>query len=194
MLFTATIGVALALATLICALLAAIGLPGVWILALAAIGLEWWRPDLLSWWTIGGVLGIAVLSEVLEFISGALGATQAGGGWRSSVGAMIGGIAGAIAGTVVLAFLPLVGTIIGSVIGAGIGAVAGELTRKGDEGVDLVRRAEARIEATGELLSHRERLTRIGQGAAIGRALSVVIKGVSALAMGVWITIAAVIA
>src|SRR5262245_49085193 len=103
--------------------LTAITLPGAWLLVVAALAVTLWQPGALSWWTLAALLLLAILGEVIEFLSGALGATKAGGGKHGAIGAIVGSLAGAILG---LPFLPPVGPIIGGALGAAAGAIAGE--------------------------------------------------------------------
>lgn len=145
--------------------LALIGLPGTWLILVAALLAEWWREDLFGWWALGVGLGLAVIAEVIEFVSSAAGAGTAGGGKRSMVGGIIGAVVGAILGSPIA---PVIGTILGGVVGAGLGASIAESTRKG--------------RTAGELY-------RVGKGAAVGRAVAVIAK--TACAMGIVIALIA---
>lgn len=151
----AVVGIALAMA----------GLPGTWLIVLAAMLAELWRGDLFGWWAIGACIGLAVLAEIIEFVAGAAGASTAGGGKRSWVGAIIGAIVGAVMGTPIV---PVLGTILGGVLGAGLGAGLAEWTRDGRSFGDVVR---------------------VGQGAAVGRAISVI--GKTLCALGIVVALAA---
>ena len=73
-------------------------------------------------------------------------------------------LVGLVAGTIFLVFIPLIGSIIGAIAGAGVGAVVAErgiAKRPWDESI------------------------RSGKGAAVGRALSTVIKGCFAVVAAV---------
>ena len=83
----------------------------------------------------------------------------------------MGGLIGAIAGTVFI-LVPVVGTIVGAAIGSGAGAMLLELHKPKDE-----RRSTS--------------LLAVGKGAAVGRLLATVIKGVFALAVAALLTVAA---
>ena len=142
-------------------------LPGIWFMLLVAALCKWWQPDLLSWETLGAVALLAVVAEIAEFFSSAVGAAKTGGSKSAAWAALVGAIIGAIAGT---PFMPVVGTIAGAVIGAGLAATIVEL------GVHKK--------------PWRESL-KVGGGAAAGRLVAVVIKGVLALACAVILTVAA---
>ena len=145
-------------------------LPGVWITLIVAVFVQllWGDPQVFSWWTLGAALGLALLGELIEFLASAVGASRAGGGRSGSVGSIIGSLLGAVLGSIFLP-VPLVGTIVGAVLGAGIGAII----------------AERGISERPWGQSYR-----IGQGAAVGRLISVVVKGGIAAAVGVILTIA----
>ena len=128
------------------------GLPGIWLLVLASAGLKLWMPEMIAWWQIGTLVGIAAVGEIVEFVASSAGATKAGGSRWGAIGALVGGIAGAIIGTPIV---PVAGTILGGAIGAGLGAIGCELII-GEQTV-------------GNSL-------RIGRGAAIGRLVATVAK------------------
>lgn len=129
-----------------------VGLPGTWLMLIAALLLQWWRPETFSWWTIGVVSALAIIAEIVDVVASAVGAGSAGGSRRSYAGAIVGGIVGAVVGTPIA---PIVGTILGGVVGAGVGA--------------------ALTDRTVPLRTWRHS-ARVGQGAAIGRLISVVVK------------------
>lgn len=112
--------------------LVALQMPGTWLMLLATSLLALWRWDTggigaVSGWVLLGLLGLAILGEILEFIAGAVGARNAGASKRGTVGAIIGSIAGAIAGLIFLAFIPIIGVLIGAAIGAAAGSILGDL-------------------------------------------------------------------
>jgi len=74
------------------------------------------------------LLGIALLGELIEFVSGLYGARRFGASRLGMIFALLGGMTGGILGTIVC---PLAGTIVGVLFGAFAGAFAGErLLRK----------------------------------------------------------------
>lgn len=147
-------------------------LPGTWLAILVALVVKWWRPELIDgWWAIGLCVFLAVLGEAAEFGAGAVGAKTAGGSRSGAVGALVGGLVGGVLGTVLIP-LPILGTILGAVIGAGAGAVLAERGHAGR--------------------TWKESL-KSGQGAAVGRAVSVVVKGAISALIAVVLTLSVLI-
>jgi uncharacterized protein YqgC (DUF456 family) len=168
---TLAIAIGFGLFCVLCAFAVLVGLPGIFAMGLVALIVEWVAPELMSWWAIGGILGIAVLGEVIETLAGSLGAKAKGASNRAMFAAAVGGIAGAILGTFLIP-IPVVGTVLGSALGAGLAAVGMELT--------LVDRRSVK------------HLGGVGAATAIGRLFAVVIKGVLA-ALACLVAIAAMI-
>lgn len=140
--------------------LVALTLPGIWLAILVALLVELWRPEVMSTWVLVTAVVLAVLAEVIEFLSSAAGSRRSGGSRSGAWGALIGSFAGIFVGAVLIP-IPILGSIIGAVLGAGVGALAAE-------------RGVAR-RTWGD--SYRS-----GRGAVTGRALSIVIKtGVAAV-------------
>jgi uncharacterized protein len=116
------LGYALLLAACVAGLLLNIvGLPGIWLIVLAAMGFVFVTgPGVYAGWTpIVLCIALGIVAEVLEFLAGAAGAKQAGGTKRGMAGALVGGLVGAIAGSIPL---PIIGTIIGAIVGSALGA------------------------------------------------------------------------
>ncbi|MBX3385342.1 MAG: DUF456 domain-containing protein [Phycisphaeraceae bacterium] len=181
-----TIGGSVVIAALVGVLLTAATLPGIWFMLLCAGLAQWWSmtrgqiapvsatdatlaeqlfsppvvdAQMFSWWSLGAVAIIAVIGEITDFASSAVGAAKAGGTRRGAVGSIIGAIVGAIAGTPLIP-IPVLGTILGAAIGAGLGALIAE--------------------------RHAGRMTwkqagKVGSGAAVGRLVSILIKTALAL-------------
>lgn len=108
-----------------------VSLPGNW-LAAGLIGLyAWLFPGetslALGWPTVIVALACAGLGELVEFVAAALGAKRGGGGWRSSVGALLGSVVGAVFGAIVGVPIPLLGPLIAAVLFAALGAMAGAM-------------------------------------------------------------------
>lgn len=143
-------------------------LPGVWMTLLVALLCQWmWgEPRLFDWWTIGAMAGLALLAEVLEAASSAVGASRSGGGKSGAFGSILGAIIGAIVGSFII---PIVGTIVGAVLGAGLGAVAGERGIAGKTWADSYK---------------------VGKGAASARAFAILLKTVVAAVVGAVLTAA----
>ncbi|MBL9141720.1 MAG: DUF456 family protein [Phycisphaerae bacterium] len=110
-----------------------ITLPGIWLIVLAGvlyqgIAIGAGVPPPFTWWTLGIALALGVLGEVIELVTGALGAAAGGGRTRGAAGAMLGSIMGAVIGIFVFAFIPIIGPLIGALLGAALGAFVGELS------------------------------------------------------------------
>lgn len=119
----------------VCVLLVAINLPGTWIMLGLAVVIELLdrlylttdEPVTFGWRVLGVCLALAIVGEVLEFISGAVGTKVGGGTRRGMTGAIVGGIIGAIVFTPLLP-VPLIGTLVGALVGTFAGAMFGEIS------------------------------------------------------------------
>ncbi|UYV13567.1 MAG: DUF456 domain-containing protein [Phycisphaera sp.] len=116
----------LTLAALIGPAIVLVSLPGLWLLTLATLLVNvsgallgyWVLGDpIVSWWIFGIILGSTLISDVVDWSAGVVGAKRMGGTRRAMIAAFLGGIVGAIAGTMVL---PIVGTLLGGAVGAGL--------------------------------------------------------------------------
>lgn len=137
-----------------------LGLPGLWLIVLGVVGYAWATDFVyVGWWTIGIVIALGLIAELVEFFAGAAGSAKAGGSKRGMAGAIVGGIVGGIVGTPIL---PIIGTIIGSIIGCALGAYLIETT-------------------VGK--THTE-ASSISIGAAKGRFVGLVAKSAFGVAMG----------
>ncbi len=152
-------------------LLAAVTLPGVWLMLLVAVGVKLWQPEMLSWWTIGVGLGLALLGEVIEAVASAVGARKFGASAWGAGGSIVGAIVGAVLGTFVP--VPVVGTLVGAVVGAGLGALAAER---------LIKKRS--IQEAGKAAA----------GAAIGRVVATAIKVAIAAAVGLMLVVGVLLA
>lgn len=151
------------LAALAGVVLTLLTLPGIWLALLVALLVDWWMPAMLSWELLAAVGAIAIGAEFAEFFSSAAGSGREKGSRRG----MIASLVGAVVGMPVFQILipaPLVGAIIGGVIGAGVGAFVGEKWWAGRPWIES---------------------WRSGRGAAIGRAVSVLVKTGFAVAAAV---------
>lgn len=150
----AIIGVALTLLTL----------PGTWLAILVATGLQAWRGDLYSWWTLIACAAVALVGEAVEIGASALGAAKGGASRTGALAAVVGSLAGAVLGSL---FLPPLGTIMGAVLGAGAAALWVEHS--------LLRRPLAQA-------------AKAGTGAAAGRLVATLVKAaLSAIVAGILI-------
>ncbi|HLL13267.1 MAG TPA: DUF456 domain-containing protein [Rubrivivax sp.] len=92
-------------------------LPGT-ALVLAGIVLGAWIDDFtrVGWGTVTVVGVLAVLSWVLDYAAGLLGAKRAGASRQAIIGAALGTVAGVFTGLIGLLFMPLVGAAVGELI------------------------------------------------------------------------------
>lgn len=109
--------------------LTVLGMPGNWLIVLAAA--------LYSWLALSsGILGIGLtlvitlavlagIGELVEFLSATVGARKAGGSRTASVYALGGSLLGAIAGGLIGMPIPIIGSAIAAVLGGALGAFAG---------------------------------------------------------------------
>jgi uncharacterized protein len=146
------IGVLLLLATsLVGLVLVPLGLPGLWLMVLGVLGYGWITEfRTVGVVTVGVVLGLAAVGEIIEAWLGFRVARRYGGSNRAGWGALVGGIVGAVVGVPV----PLVGSVIGAFVGSFAGAAVFEYTRSATVGG----------------------ATRAGWGAVVGRAAAAAVK------------------
>ena len=106
-----------------------LGMPGNWLMVAAVIGYVLLVPESspadIGWQVALGLVVLAVLGELLEFLAGALGVAKAGGSRRGAVLALVGSLAGGIVGLFAGLPIPVVGPMVGAVLLAGAGAFAG---------------------------------------------------------------------
>jgi uncharacterized protein len=141
------------------------GLPGLWVMVLGVIGYGWLTDfHTVGVGTIGLVVGLALVGEIVEWWLGFWFAERYGGSRRAGWGALVGGIIGAIVGVPV----PLLGSVIGAFVGSFAGAAVFEYTRARQAGVAV----------------------RAGWGAVLGRAAAAALK----VALGFVIAIVGLIA
>lgn len=113
-------------------------LPGTWLI-LTATGVAFWLlrdSQILGWWLVAVLLVLAILGEIVETASGAIGSRRSGGSRRGALlsvpTAIVGAAVGAaVAGSLTLAFLwvvPvwLVIVMAGGALGAAAGAALGD--------------------------------------------------------------------
>jgi uncharacterized protein YqgC (DUF456 family) len=87
----------------------------------------------LGWPGLISLLVLAVIAEVLEFLSSSSGAKAAGGSRRSMVGAIVGALVGGIFLTALVP-IPVLGTIFGVCLGSFVGATVVEMGVVGKAG------------------------------------------------------------
>ena len=150
-----------------CLFIIPLGLPGTWLMLAAAFLYDILTPgaDKIGIWNIAGVLVIAVIAEVIEFMLAGRYAKKYGGSRRAGWGAILGGIVGAFVGVPV----PIVGPMIGAFAGAFVGALAFEYT------------------AT----QHAGTATRVAWGALLGRVVAAAMKVAAGVMIAAWLVTAA---
>lgn len=154
-LLTQGLAVALFLLAHVVGLLAIpLGLPGIWLQVAATLIMTsaTGRPG-LGWTGLFAVL--ALVGEIVEFLSGRWGARRYGGSSAAGWGALLGGLVGAVIGGIPV---PILGSILMSFVGTFAGALLGEMYALRAAAPDL----------------------RVGYGAVVGRMIGVATK----LAMG----------
>ena len=150
------------LAQLAALLMIPLGLPGTFLQVIAALALVVASDGArMSWPWVGVFLGLALLGELTEFLSGQWGAKRFGGSREAAWGAVAGGLAGLFLGGLVP--LPILGSLLASFIGTFAGAIIGEMLALKNSSPNL----------------------RIGFGAVLGRALGVSVKLCIALLIAV---------
>src|SRR5258708_5071583 len=93
-------------------------LPGTTVILAAAIGHHLLVPGRSAgWWTIGGLLALTVLSYVVDFVSGAVGAKYFGATRWGALGGIVGAIVGLFFGLIGIVVGPLVGVLVGELLG-----------------------------------------------------------------------------
>ena len=141
------------LAQLAALLMIPLGLPGMFLQVVAALALAVASDGAgMSWPWVGVFLGLALLGELIEFLSGQWGARRFGGSRQAAWGAVAGGLVGVFLGGLVPP--PLLGSLLVSFIGTFAGAILGEMSAQKASAPNL----------------------RVGFGAVLGRVLGVSIK------------------
>jgi uncharacterized protein YqgC (DUF456 family) len=148
-------GVGLALflaANLLALVMIPLGLPGTFVQVGAALAVTVLSDGArLGWTWVFVFLALALLGELVEFLSGQWGARRFGGSRRAAWGALVGGMVGAFVGGIPV---PVVGALVMSFVGTFVGALVGEMSARGTAAPDL----------------------RVGAGAIVGRVVGVATK------------------
>lgn len=159
-------------------LLTLLSLPGNWVIVAAAAVYAWLMPAgsgrAIGWTVVFALLGLAVLAELLELATSAMGTAKAGGSKRGAALAVVGSVAGAITGALVGLPIPLVGSVVAAVLFAALGAMGGAMLGETWKGRALRESWE------------------VGQGAFVGRLLGTLAKTTIASAMAVIAAMAAI--
>jgi uncharacterized protein YqgC (DUF456 family) len=104
-------------------------LPGNWLIIAAAALFAFLLPEEagrgITWITVGVLIGLAIVGEIIEFGAGAAGAAKQGASRRAIVLSIVGAMVGSIAGLAIGAPIPIVGSFLMAVLGGAAGAFAG---------------------------------------------------------------------
>ena len=118
-----------------------VGLPGNWVIVVAAAVYAWLLPSdgrlALGWDTVMVLVVLGVIGEIIESVAGALGVSKAGGSRRSAMLALFGSIIGGVVGLFIGVPIPVVGSLAAAVLFAGLGALVGALVGESSAGRDL---------------------------------------------------------
>ena len=145
--------------------LVALGLPGLWLICAVVLGFGLLTGfHSIGFVTIGVMVALALLGELLELWLGFGLARRYGGSPRAGWGALLGGLVGAVVGVPV----PVVGSVIGAILGCFAGAM-------------LFEYATTRTAGTA---------VRAGWGALLGRVAASAVK----VALGIVMAIVAIVA
>jgi len=145
--------------------LVALGLPGLWLICAVVLGFGLLTGfHAIGFVTIGIMVALALLGELLELWLGFGLARRYGGSPRAGWGALLGGLVGAVVGVPV----PVVGSVIGAILGCFAGAM-------------LFEYATTRTPGTAVLA---------GWGALLGRVAASAVK----VALGIVMAIVAIVA
>src|SRR5438093_8067866 len=140
--------------------LVALGLPGLWLICAVVLGFGLLTGfHSIGFVTIGVMVALALLGELLELWLGFGLARRYGGSPRAGWGALLGGLVGAVVGVPV----PVVGSVIGAFVGSFAGAAVFEYT----------------------MSAHTGTAVAAGWGAVLGRAAAAAAKIALGIVIGV---------
>ena len=101
-----------------------LGLFGNWTILASMVGVWlFYGMEPFGLWGLGGMVVLAALGELLEFLFAGFGAKQFGGSKGAMVAALVGCLLGAVAGT---PLFPVLGTLVGAIVGAFVAAAVYE--------------------------------------------------------------------
>ncbi len=110
-------------------MLTLLGLPGNWVLVLAAAAYAAWAPTAgstrIGWAVVGGAAALAAAGEIAEMVASMWGARRAGGSRRAALFSLLGSLGGALVGAVVGIPIPVIGSALAAMLGGACGALAG---------------------------------------------------------------------
>ena len=124
-------------------------LPGNWLIVLWAALFAWIFPAEagrgIAWSTVGWLVGLAIVGEIVEFAASAVGAAKQGASRRAVLLSLVGATVGTVLGLAIGMPIPVVGPIVVAVLGGAIGAFVGAYVGEWHAG-----RAEAERRAAGQ--------------------------------------------
>jgi uncharacterized protein YqgC (DUF456 family) len=136
-----------------------LGLPGNWLIlgcgVIYGFVTQWTK---FEWPFIVLLLAAAVIGEIIEAVSSALGAKKFGASTGGTIAAIVGSIVGLILGT---SLFPVIGSLMGAFAGAFLGAYLYEYIK----------------------LRDRDQAMRAGMGAFLGRTAATVVKEIIGVVM-----------
>jgi uncharacterized protein len=106
-----------------------IGMPGNWLIVLAAAVYAYCIPVdshvAIGWGVVATLVVLAALGEGVELLAGVMGTARVGASRRSAILALLGSFAGAMLGIVIGLPIPLIGSFVATLLFASLGAMAG---------------------------------------------------------------------
>ncbi len=108
-----------------------LGLPGTWVMLLAAVVYAFLAPVqaplTLGWPALIVLALLAALGEIIELVAGMAGASGAGASRRGMMGALAGSLLGAFGGLLLGLPIPLIGSALAAILFASLGALTGAI-------------------------------------------------------------------
>ena len=131
--------------------LTVMGMPGNWLILLTAFAYDFLIADgsriELGIRVLILLLGLAIVGEALELLTGVAGAASKGGSRRGAAGALLGSLAGGILGMGIGIPIPIVGPVVGMIVCAALGALAGTVLAEHASGRELPHAIEIGVAA-----------------------------------------------
>ena len=103
--------------------------PGNWVMVILA-SVYWWlmpaeSPYAIGGWVLTVLVALAIVGEILEFGTSALGTRYAGGSRRGAWLSILGSLVGSITGIFLGIPIPVIGSLLAALLFAGVGAMLG---------------------------------------------------------------------
>jgi len=137
------------------------GLPGNILIVIAGLSYGYYENFAqIDYVTLVIIVGAFIISELIEFVAGVIGARKEKASKRGMAAAFVGTIIGSIGGTMIL---PVIGTLLGAFAGAAVSTILAEYSKTKD--IKLAK--------------------RVGIGVVKGQFVGMVIKVVTAIGMAI---------